>query len=86
MSVCVAAPIVPVALFARVTTSVRVFGVFVTLRRSQSGTEMLPAGSVTGSASAGVNVQVTGVPNATVTAASAPGGLRDSAMAGVLRR
>ncbi len=82
--VCVAAPIVPVALFASVTTTVRV--VPVPLRASHSGTAMLPAGSVRGSASAGLSVHVTGVPNATVTAASAPGGVRESTTEGELRR
>ena len=76
----------PVLVLASVTCSVRLLAPVFELRRSQSGTAMLPPGSVTGNASVGVNVQATGAPNATVTAASVPGGLRDNATAGVLRR
>src|SRR6185503_13328162 len=82
--VCVAEPIVPAELFASVTTTVRV--VPLPTRASHNGTAMLPAGSVSGSASAGFKVHVTGAPNATVTAGSAVGGVRDKLTAGELRR
>src|SRR5690349_7133924 len=47
---------------------------------------MLPPGSVSGCCSVGVMVQTTGVLNTAVTGPSAPGGVRDSALLGVLRK
>jgi hypothetical protein len=86
VSVCVELPIAPKLVFESVTCTVRVLGPAPELRRSQSGTATLPAGSVSGDASAGVNVHATGLPNATVTAPSPLGGLRDNATPGALRK
>ena len=87
VNVCVELPIVPVLVLASVTCSVRLLAPVFELRRSQSGTAMLPPGSVTRQAPASASTsRPTGAPNATVTAASVPGGLRDNATAGVLRR
>ena len=86
VNVCVELPIVPVLVFASVDLHRSAVG---------AGVRVAPQPERHGDVAAGQRHRqrqrrrqrpATGAPNATVTAASVPGGLRDNATAGVLRR